>query len=166
MGRYFGDENKDTGVKSGKDEKDSKEQVYTVTSNKIEQVKKKQNSRPLKFQGNKYRKQRQADPYPGQKPINKDSLRRHDRGEGVNTREIKSKFKKKEQARREEKIKFAEEQSARTEIFLNEEAGFLEGDLEQEFTGQIKQEQIKRSVDEISASKCFDLNLPGNNDGF
>merc|ERR1719259_268523 len=67
--------------------------------------------------------------------------------------------KQKEQKRREEKIQFAEEQSARTEMFLHEDAGYLEGDLEQGFTAQIKQEQIRKAVDEVSASKCFALNL-------
>ena len=67
---------------------------------------------------------------------------------------IKTKLKQKEQ-RREHRIEFAEEQSARVLMLLQEEGGFLEGDKEQEFNGK-----IKRVVDnKESASKCSDLNL-------
>ena len=67
---------------------------------------------------------------------------------------IKTKLKQKEQ-RREHRIEFAEEQSARVVMLLQEEGGFLEGDKEQEFNGK-----IKRVVDnKESASKCSDLDL-------
>jgi hypothetical protein len=49
---------------------------------------------------------------------------------------IKTKLKQKEQ-RREHRIEFAEEQSARVVMLLQEEGGFLEGDKEQEFNGKI-----------------------------
>ena len=48
---------------------------------------------------------------------------------------IKTKLKQKEQ-RREHRIEFAEEQSARVLMLLQEEGGFLEGDKEQEFNGK------------------------------
>ena len=87
------------------------------------------------------------------------AVERHSRGEKVDSEKVRTKFKKKEQERREKRIEFAAEQSARAELLLHEEAGYLEGDDTQEFTGQIRQEQIKASVDEVSAAKCFDLHL-------
>ena len=153
MGRYYGVEG----------EESKREEVYTVSEETVNKIVKRQHFKPQKLKANKYKKdrkkRRESDPYPGKKPVNPESLEKHQRGQGVNTKQVKTKFKQKEQKRREDKIQFAEEQSARTEIFLNEDAGFLEGDSDQEFTAQIKQEQIKRSVDEISASKRFDLNL-------
>ena len=81
------------------------------------------------------------------------------RGDKVEVKKIKTKFKQREQQRREKQNQFAVEQSARAEILLAEEAGFLQGDEDQEFTGQIRQAEIKLAVDEESAAKCFDLNL-------
>ena len=57
---------------------------------------------------------------------------------------MKTKFKQKEQKRREEKVQYAEEQAARAELLLTEEAGYLEGDETEEFTGRIKQTQIRK----------------------
>ena len=151
MGRYFKENEGDT---------NSKETVFHIDDKVIGKVKKRQDFQPHKFKANKYKKaKKRADPFPGKKPVDPAALAKHSHGDGVSTEKVRTKFKQKEQARREEKITFAEEQSARTEILLQEEAGYLEGDEEQEFTGQIKQEQIKRAVDEVSASKCFDLNL-------
>ena len=84
---------------------------------------------------------------------------RHTRGEGVDTEKVRTKFKQKEQKRREERSEFAATQAARAEILLQEQAGFLEGDEEQEFTGQIKQAAIRKAVDPETAAKSFDLKL-------
>jgi len=146
MGRYY--------VESEQGEK-----VFNITEEVIRKVKKKQGYKPDRTKGNNYKKKNKKDKFPGKKPIDPEALERHNRGEGVNTEKVKTKFKQKEQQRREQRIEFAEEQSARVELLLQEEGGFLEGDKEQEFTGQIKQEQIKRVVDKESASKCFDLKL-------
>ena len=43
---------------------------------------------------------------------------------------------------------------------LGDEAGFIESDSDDEFTGKVTQIQIKKSVDVESADKGFDLNLP------
>ena len=43
-------------------------------------------------------------------------LRRHARGEGVDTSKVRTKFKAKEQARREERVEFANVQAARAEV--------------------------------------------------
>ena len=157
MGRYYGGDDESAGTDNFK----SREEVFNISEDVLDRVKRKQNFKPNKLKANKYKKDKKKseDPYPGKKPINPEALARHNHGDGVTTKNIKTKFKQKEQSRREEKIQFAEEQSARTEIFLHEDAGYLEGDEEQEFTAQIKQEQIRKAVDEVSASKCFDLNL-------
>ena len=154
MGRYF--KENDDGNTNSKETKT----VFNIGDDVVEKVKKRQEFKPHKFKANKYKKEKKRpDPYPGKKPVDPAALAKHSHGEGVSTEKVRTKFKKKEQTRREEKIAFAEEQSARTEILLQEEAGYLEGDKDQEFTGQIKQQQIKQAVDEVSASKCFDLNL-------
>ena len=41
---------------------------------------------------------------------------RHARGEGVDTTKVRTKFKAKEQARREERVEFANVQAARAEV--------------------------------------------------
>ena len=154
MGRYYVEP--DQVVKK-------EEKVFNITQDVIRKVKRKQEYKPDNLTGNLYKKKKKgkkgSDPFPGKKPVDPVALERHNRGEGVNTEKVKTKFKQKEQQRREQRIDFAEEQSARVELLLQEEGGFLEGDKEQEFTGQIKQEQIKRVVDKESASKCFDLKL-------
>ena len=83
----------------------------------------------------------------------------------MDTTKVRTKFKAKEQARREERVEFANVQAARAEVrsslkpiitevkiistnlqfqvLTAEDAGLLEGDEEQEFTGQIKQTQIR-----------------------
>ena len=43
---------------------------------------------------------------------------RHARGEGVDTTKVRTKFKAKEQARREERVEFANVQAARAEVSL------------------------------------------------
>ena len=77
----------------------------------------------------------------------------------MDTGKVRTKFKQKEQKRREERAEFAASQAARAELLLQEQAGFLEGDEEQEFTGQIKQAAIRRAVDPETAAKSFDLKL-------
>ena len=42
---------------------------------------------------------------------------------------------------------------------MAEEAGLLEGDDVHEFTGQIKQTEIRACVDKETAAKGFELNL-------
>jgi len=151
MGRYFPEE----------EGKGGKEQVFTITDTAIKKAKAKAWNKPKKEHGNKsYKKKKKgADPFPGKKPVDPEALERHTRGEGVDTEKVRTKFKQKEQKRREERAEFAATQAARAEILLQEQAGFLEGDEEQEFTGQIKQAAIRRAVDPETAAKSFDLKL-------
>lgn len=161
MGRYYDE----SSTKSSNNEGTNpfgKEEVFNISHTVIRKVKHVQSLKPEKFKGQIYKKKKgkKKDEFPGKKPIDPAALERHSKGEKVNTENVKTKFKKKEQERREKRIEFATEQSARAEFLLHEEAGFLEGDETQEFTAQIKQSQIKAVVDEESAAKCFDLNLP------
>ena len=60
---------------------------------------------------------------------------------------------------REKEREAAEELAAKSELLLAEEAGLLEGDDVHEFTGQIKQTEIRACVDKETAAKGFELNL-------
>lgn len=154
MGRYFIDDDGAAG---------KKEEVYNISNDVIRKAKRKQGYKPEKVKGNEYKKKKKgkkgADPFPGKKPIDPVALDVHRRGDGVDTEKVKTKFKQKEQQRREGRIEYAAEQSTRVELLLADEAGWLEGDEEQEFTGQIKQEQIRRAVDAETSAKSFDLKL-------
>jgi len=156
MGRYFPSEDTEGG-KPG-----HKEEIIRITDDAIKKAKNKSLNKPAREHGNKsYRKKKKkgVDPFPGKKPVDSEALERHARGEGVDTTKVRTKFKAKEQARREERVEFANVQAARAEVLTAEEAGLLEGDEEQEFTGQIKQQQIRKAVDTETAAKSFDLKL-------
>lgn len=73
---------------------------------------------------------------------------------------MKTKFRQKEVDRREKQIEFAETLAGKAELLLDEDVGVLEGDEIQEFTPTITQTQIRQNVDDVSATKGFDLNLP------
>ena len=151
MGRYY------------TDSQPSKTEVFSVSDKDIKQVKMKNRHKKNRVKALKYSKGKpgkSADPFPGRKPVDPVKLEEHSRGEKVDVKKIKTKFKQREQQRREERLEFAAEQAARAEVLLAEEAGFLQGDEDHEFTGQIRQAEIKRAVDEESAAKSFDLNLP------
>ena len=151
MGRYFTES-----------EKTDKIEIFKVNPEEIQKMKRKSRFKNPKTNGIKYRKGKQAkgsDPFPGRKPVDPEKVEEHSRGEKMDVTKVKTKFKQRELERKEKQIAFAAEQAARTEILLSEEAGFLEGDDVHQFTGQIKQQEIKRAVDPESAAKSFDLNL-------
>lgn len=90
--------------------------------------------------------------------IDKKKLKKYDRGKPTDTSLIKIKREQSKIAKREKKIQFGVEQSVKSERLLTEDSGFLEPD-EDEITTQFTQKQIKDSVDLLSASKGFDLDL-------
>lgn len=102
----------------------------------------------------------------GQKPPKLESIRlkagqveRYERGSSrIKKNNIKTKFFKDKFNRQEKNFKYAIEQSARAEILLNEEEGFLIAD-EGEVTTEFTQDDIKQHVDITSATKSFKLNL-------
>lgn len=99
------------------------------------------------------------DPFPGPTPIPIEKLKKHKRGvpeklySGIKTNQHKM-----EMIKKEKKINFAARTAARTEILLPEESGFIEPDTDQ-FTSEVRQVDLKNSVDITSATKQFDLSL-------
>ena len=149
--RYFQDE-------------ESGETVFKVTKSQIRKTQK-----AAKFKAKEKQQQRQnkwnkrkkgSDPFPGKKPLDESALERHSRGvEGVNVDKIRTKFGKKKQERRGKAASDAAELAARTELLLDDECGFLEGDETDEFTANITQTHLKNHSDAEAAGKGFDLNL-------
>jgi U3 small nucleolar RNA-associated protein 7 len=163
MNRYFLDgEEQDNG---------SPAEVFNITKsetnraindrNVVNREKKRRFQREEYQEGGLYGKKRLGkDKYPGKAPVDPEALERHKRSDGVNAKRLKSKFAQKMSEKREKDRQRAHELAARTEILLQDEAGFIEPDSDDEFTGRVTQTQIKRSVDAESAEKGFDLNMP------
>ena len=159
MGRYF-------------TEGDQPGEVFTITKDDKDQAikdrshvmkeKRKKFKRDKADEGGMYAKKRKKgrDKFPVKAPIHPDLLDKHKYSDGVNVKRLKSKYAQKMAAKRERERQSAHETAARTEILLQDEAGFLEPDSDDEFTGKVTQTQIKKSVDVESADKGFDLNLP------
>ncbi|XP_048067030.1 WD repeat-containing protein 46 [Megalobrama amblycephala] len=108
-----------------------------------------------KFEGSE---QEKTDPFPGEAPVPKERLQKFKRGE-------KYKWKPETLRKLKTAIKFSEtvsdlaqDQAARFDLLLPEDAGFLEGD-EDEDTCTISQDDIADAVDITSGSKYFNLDL-------
>lgn len=95
-------------------------------------------------------------------PVDKGKLKKHSKGSGIDFKQnphiiknkvLREKFKKKERA-----IEQATEASARSELLLTEQHGFLEAEPG-EATTQYVQKQIADNVDITSAAKKFKLDL-------
>jgi len=106
------------------------------------------------------KKRKGYDKFPGKAPINSQHLEKHQYSDGFNPKNRHGKYAQKMAAKRENDRRQAHEIAARTELLLDEDAGFLEPDSDDEFTGQLTQTRIKKAVDVESADKGFDLNLP------
>ena len=63
------------------------------------------------------------DPFPGPAPIPIKKFQRHNRGEGIRARGVKTKLWKKKWHVKDQQMKWTAEQAARTEILLTESAG-------------------------------------------
>lgn len=100
--------------------------------------------------------------YPGKPPVNKKILLKYSHGDGVDlnpkTTRIKNKYHRQRIRNKEQVINHVAEDTARTEMLLTEDYGFLEADTG-ETTTQFKQSQLASNVDITSASKHFKLNL-------
>lgn len=95
---------------------------------------------------------------PEKTEIPEKKLAKYTRGKTVEEKGIQTKFFKSKFKHDEDKVKFTIEQSARAEILLNEEEGYLvadDGDVTTEYT----QGEIAKNVDLVSASKHFKLVL-------
>ncbi|KAM3963414.1 WD repeat-containing protein 46 [Aphomia sociella] len=95
--------------------------------------------------------------FKGKAPINKKTLEQYSRGEGIGNGVrhplYAAKLKKKER-----KHIYAEEESARAEILLTEETGFLDVGQDRKTTA-ITQKIIADNIDIAAATKIFDLKL-------
>ncbi|KAM8863070.1 WD repeat-containing protein 46 [Spinachia spinachia] len=99
-----------------------------------------------------------SDPFPGPAPIPEDRLRKFKR-KAKTEKSRRQHYKLKDMiTRSEETSQMAQKQAARLDLVLPEDAGFLEGD-EDEDTCTISQEDIADSVDITSATKHFSLRL-------
>lgn len=85
-------------------------------------------------------------------------LDKYSRGDGVESRGVKTRHFKDQQVRKEVYLEYATEQAARTELLLQETAGQLEAD-EEETTAMYRQSEIVANVDLLSAAKHFELKL-------
>ncbi|XP_010783787.1 WD repeat-containing protein 46 [Notothenia coriiceps] len=144
----------------GKDEnkvgKDGEQTGETLPQKHVEKAKKRKNDEDRgdakKFISGK------PDPFPGPAHISKDRMQKFKRRD--KTKKIpRQHYKLKDMmARSDEVSEMAQKQAARIDLLLPEDAGFLEGD-EDEDTCTISQEDISDAVDITSASKYFDLKL-------
>lgn len=95
-------------------------------------------------------------------PINKRVLAKYSRGPGVElgrkTSAIKNKVLKKKLKQKEQVIEKQIEASARAELLLTEQHGYLKAESG-EITTEYRQRQIMENVDITSAAKCFKLDL-------
>uniref|UniRef100_A0A3B3UDB9 WD repeat-containing protein 46 n=1 Tax=Poecilia latipinna TaxID=48699 RepID=A0A3B3UDB9_9TELE len=99
-----------------------------------------------------------SDPFPGPPPIPKDKLEKFKR-KGKIQKPLQHHYKLKDIiTRSEEASEMAQKQAARFDLLLPEDAGFLEGD-EDEDTCMISQEDIADAVDITSGAKHFNLKL-------
>lgn len=91
--------------------------------------------------------------------IGSEKIQKYSRGASkIKRRNIKTGFFKNKFARQEKNFNYAIKQSARAEILLNEDDGYLIPDEGEELT-EITQDDIKQNVDITSATKSFKLFL-------
>lgn len=98
------------------------------------------------------------DPFPGPVPVPIEKLKKYQRGKRIDARGIKAKFHKNALIQTDKKIRESVRDAARSELFLLEEAGYLEPD-EGDDTYRVKQQDITSAVDITSAAKSFSLYL-------
>lgn len=155
MSRYFA-ENDNESIKT---------EVFTITSADTKKKHgfskdKRKKFKPESEEMYTKKKRKGYDKFPGKAPINSEHLEKHQYSDGFNPKNRHGKYAQKMAAKRENDRRQAHEIAARTELLLDEDAGFLEPDSDDEFTGQLTQTRIKKAVDVESADKGFDLNLP------
>ncbi|XP_051913490.1 WD repeat-containing protein 46 isoform X2 [Hippocampus zosterae] len=136
----------------GKQAADTQQQMPQKTSAK-RRMKKNDHGQEKRFKSGK------QDAFPGPASIPEATLRKFTRKGKTKEEVSKHHLKLKEAiARSDEASEMAQKQAARFDLLLPEEAGFLEGD-ENEDTCTISQQDIADAVDITSGTKYFDLNL-------
>ncbi len=112
--RYFISEDSGVPAKSGKSE-----EVYSISKEIVDKVKKKRTyaetaNDKLGVRVNRKRSwKKKADKYPGPAPIDPEKLEKHSRGDGVDTKRIRTKFGQTMAKRREETMQGVQETAAR-----------------------------------------------------
>ncbi|KAL5016907.1 hypothetical protein ScPMuIL_006496 [Solemya velum] len=101
---------------------------------------------------------RKNDPFPGDAPVSEAKIKRYERGEKMEEFGARTKFATGKFQAQEKKLQLASKQAARSELLLQEEAGYLEAD-EGEHTTEVTQHDLTKTVDITSAQKYFDLTL-------
>ncbi|XP_027133106.1 WD repeat-containing protein 46 [Larimichthys crocea] len=99
-----------------------------------------------------------SDPFPGPAPVPQDRMQKFKRKDKMKKSRGQTYKLKDIISRTEEASEMSQKQAARVDLLLPEDAGFLEGD-EEEDTCTISQQDIADAVDITSASKYFNLNL-------
>jgi len=160
MSRYF----------NGEDDGGMSAEVFSITKNdtnhaiknrdRVMKEKRKEFKRSKDELFYAKKKNKGKDRFPGKAPIKTESLEKHQYSDAIEPKRFKSKYAQKLAVKREYDRKSAHETAARTELLLEDDAGFIEADSDDEFTGRVTQTQIKKSVDVESAEKAFELNLP------
>ncbi|XP_070823800.1 WD repeat-containing protein 46 [Chaetodon trifascialis] len=99
-----------------------------------------------------------SDPFPGPAPIPEDRMQKFKRKDKTKKTRRQHYKLRDIMARSEKASEMAQKQAARFDLLLPEDAGFLEGD-EDEDTCMISQEDIADAVDIASGAKYFNLKL-------
>ncbi|KAL1269200.1 hypothetical protein QQF64_031489, partial [Cirrhinus molitorella] len=124
-------------------------------------TRRKQNKSTAKVRSSKWKNDEtleKEDPFPGEAPIPKKKLQKFMRGKKYNVHAEANQKVKEAIMSSEAMTEFAQKQAARYDLLLPEDAGFLEGD-EDEDTNTISQDDIADAVDITSGSKYFNLHL-------
>ncbi|KAM7411653.1 hypothetical protein PAMA_021575 [Pampus argenteus] len=142
------------------------ENKVATNEEKIETVQQQQQKTPKAKKRKKEEEQRHGnkvmsgklDPFPGPAPVPEDRVQKFKRKEKAK-KPLRNNSKLKDMiTRSEEASEMAQKQAARFDLLLPEDAGFLEGD-EDEDTCTISQEDIAEAVDIASGAKYFNLQL-------
>ncbi|XP_046896877.1 WD repeat-containing protein 46 isoform X2 [Hypomesus transpacificus] len=153
----------------GTEEDGGKEDLKRQNEGKTEHVLL-QKEIPARMEGAKKRREREqerggnkfisgkSDPFPGSAPVPEQNLMKFQRGEKGKL-PPRLQYKLRDIVDRSEAAsELAQKQAARHDLLLPEDAGFLDGD-EDEDTCTISQEDIADAVDITSGAKYFNLNL-------
>ncbi|KAG7228107.1 hypothetical protein INR49_013390 [Caranx melampygus] len=128
--------------------------VHQQGEKKTQKTKKRKKGNQTESQGNEKKFiSGKSDPFPGPAPIPKDRMEKFKRKEKIK-KDRRHQFKLRDViARSEEASELAQRQAARFDLLLPEDAGFLEGD-EDEDTCMISQEDIAEAVDVTAGAKA------------
>ncbi|XP_050345049.1 WD repeat-containing protein 46 [Nymphalis io] len=144
---------------------DKKEEITKETNQDVKVYKIKPAARILKIQKYKNQKHIQTkknikkeNKFTGKAPIDPEKLQHHSRGEGFEGKGVRHPLYALKLKKKENKLKYAQEQAARADILLTEDQGFLEVDEDNRTTG-ITQQVIADNIDITAATKSFELNL-------